>query len=157
MRYLKKAPLHELILTKEEEDYLDAELQHDRWCKQNQGRHGRQLHISEAVNAFKDDIYYIALELGNDELMKYIQNKGSMEFAEKKNMAKQVPIKSLITTEINQNKTICPFHNDSNASLHIYENTNSYYCFVCGCGGDTISYMQKLNGCTFHKAVNLLI
>jgi hypothetical protein len=159
MRYLKLIDLPSTDLTKEEEDYLDSELRHDFWCKRNQGNYGRLIHISEAVEAFKENIYYMALEMatnGDDKLLKYIKDKNNLDFNEKKRRAKEVPITSLITTEIRQNKTICPFHEDNNASLHVYENTNSYYCYTCHVGGDTIDFIQRLNGCTFPEAVNYL-
>lgn len=159
MKYLSLIDLPSTDLTAEEEAHLDCELAHDAWCRKNQGSNGRPLHISEAAHVFKDDIYFIALDLqasGDDSLMKYIRSSKNKELDEKKRMAKQVPIKSLVKTEIRQNKAICPFHEDSNASMHVYEETNSYYCFTCDAGGDVIDYVQRLNGCTFVEAVNLL-
>jgi DNA primase len=51
---------------------------------------------------------------------------------------------------------ICPFHDDENPSLHIYEGTNSWYCFGCQCGGDCINFIRRLHGISFKKAVNYL-
>ena len=156
MKYLHSIYLPALNLTSEEEEYLDNLLRHELWCKRNQGNFGRNISIYEAIEIFKDDIYEIALESGNQELLNIIKNKDNLEFTVKKERAKSIPIRSLITTEIKLNKTICPFHNDTNASLHIYDNTNSYYCFVCGVGGDVIDFIKRLNGCTFVEAINYL-
>ena len=70
-------------------------------------------------------------------------------------LAKLQPIKNYLPSKIIHNKTLCMFHNDKNASLHIY--TNSYYCFSCGAKGDSIAMIQKLKNCSFTHAVKFLI
>ena len=42
----------------------------------------------------------------------------------------------------------CPLgiHSDSSPSFHIYEDTNSCYCFSCKNGGDTIKFVQQIVG-----------
>jgi len=161
MQYLNYIDLPSTILTREEEQYLDKLLSHIAWCKKNKGTNGRNIHRIEAISIFKDDIYNIALDLAINQddgsLLEDIKNKSKLEFNQKIARAKQIPIVSLITTPIQQNKTICPFHEDSNASLHVYEETNSYWCYTCNVGGDTIDYIQRLNKCDFIQAINYLI
>jgi len=50
-----------------------------------------------------------------------------------------------------QYKTLCLWHDDSNPSLSIYENTNSYYCWSCHTSGGVIEFMMRMMG---HKVEN---
>ena len=50
------------------------------------------------------------------------------------------------------NKAICPFHNDSHASMHIYAKQGGWYCFVCNEGGDVIYFVQRYFGLDFQSA-----
>ncbi|MBD3362103.1 DNA primase [Candidatus Dojkabacteria bacterium] len=52
---------------------------------------------------------------------------------------------------------ICPFHDDKNPSLRVYPKTNSWYCFGCGRGGDTIDFVIKIAKVDFKKAVDLIV
>ena len=49
-------------------------------------------------------------------------------------------------------KMVCPFHNDSHPSLHVYQGDGGYHCFVCGAGGDVINFVQRLFGLDFMDA-----
>lgn len=42
----------------------------------------------------------------------------------------------------------CPLglHEDNKPSFHIYDNTNSFHCFSCGCSGSTIDYVKFATG-----------
>jgi DNA primase catalytic core len=55
-----------------------------------------------------------------------------------------------------KNKYICPNHNDSEPSLHVYEDTNTSYCFVCNKKYDVISLYMDIFGVEFIEAVNQL-
>jgi len=70
-------------------------------------------------------------------------------------MAKLQPIKNYLPSKVVNNKTLCLFHADKNASMHIYGTT--YHCFTCGAHGDTIAIIQKLRNCSFTSAVKFLI
>jgi len=51
----------------------------------------------------------------------------------------------------------CPFHDDKTASLIIYKQTNSFYCFSCGAGGSSLDFLIKINGdFNLSKAVDFL-
>jgi len=41
-------------------------------------------------------------------------------------------------------KAICPFHSDSHPSLMVFPESQSYYCFGCGAGGDAINFIKKI-------------
>jgi len=49
---------------------------------------------------------------------------------------------------------ICPFHNDHNPSLSVYD--DHFYCFGCGEHGDVISFVQKIEKKSFTEAVEQL-
>jgi|TARA_R100000808_G_scaffold23509_2_gene52253 hypothetical protein len=40
---------------------------------------------------------------------------------------------------------ICPFHQDTHPSFYIYLDTNSFHCFGCKVGGDSIELMELFN------------
>ncbi len=49
--------------------------------------------------------------------------------------------------KINRNHMLnCPFHEDSNASMKVYTNTNTFNCFGCGKNGDTIEFCTLKEG-----------
>lgn len=39
---------------------------------------------------------------------------------------------------------LCPFHEDSHPSLHVYPGTRGWWCFVCNEGGSVIDFVSKL-------------
>ena len=47
----------------------------------------------------------------------------------------------------------CPFHEDENPSMKIYEDTNTYHCFGCGKTGDVIQFIQEKEGTGKHQAI----
>ena len=50
------------------------------------------------------------------------------------------------------NKMICPFHNDTHASMQVYPGDGGYHCFTCGLGGDVIDFVMRLFGLDFMDA-----
>jgi len=48
---------------------------------------------------------------------------------------------------------LCPFHEEKTPSCCVYENTNSYHCYGCNTGGDTIAYWQRSRDCSFLTAL----
>ena len=47
---------------------------------------------------------------------------------------------------------LCPFHNDNKPSLCVWQ-SSGYYCFVCGAGGDSISFVARYHGLSQLDAV----
>jgi len=39
---------------------------------------------------------------------------------------------------------LCPFHGEKTPSFTVYTETESFYCFGCGAGGDVISFIMKI-------------
>jgi DNA primase len=52
--------------------------------------------------------------------------------------------------------TLCPWHQDSNASLTVSPRTNRVHCFVCNKGADPIGWLQDRQGLSFREAVEEL-
>ena len=52
--------------------------------------------------------------------------------------------------------TLCPWHQDSNASLTVSPRTNRVHCFVCNKGADPIAWLQDRQGLSFREAVEEL-
>ena len=52
----------------------------------------------------------------------------------------------------------CPFHQDGGRpNLVVYPETQSWFCFRCGIGGDVISFVERLEGLSFRDAVARLV
>ena len=54
------------------------------------------------------------------------------------------------------NVTKCVFHDEKTASLRIYPGNNSYYCYGCGSGGDSISFVMRYKNLPYKQALNYL-
>ncbi len=53
-------------------------------------------------------------------------------------------------------KCLCPFHSEKTASCTIYHDTQSFYCFGCGAGGDVITFIMKIENLDYLEAVKML-
>lgn len=47
----------------------------------------------------------------------------------------------------------CPFHQDTNPSMKIYDGDRGYYCFVCHAGGDIFDFVMRHDSVNFGDAV----
>ncbi len=50
----------------------------------------------------------------------------------------------------------CPFHSEKTPSCTVFPDTQSFYCFGCGAGGDVITFTMKAENLDFLEAVRLL-
>ena len=48
---------------------------------------------------------------------------------------------------------LCPFHDDKSPSFSVTPEKGMYYCFSCGAGGDTLKFIQEIDGTSFTDAV----
>jgi DNA primase len=48
---------------------------------------------------------------------------------------------------------LCPFHDDKNPSLNISKEKQIFKCFVCGTGGNAITFVEKFEKISFEEAV----
>ena len=53
-------------------------------------------------------------------------------------------------------KALCPFHTEKTASFIVYRDTQSYYCFGCGNGGDVITFIKNIERLDYAEAVRFL-
>ncbi len=50
----------------------------------------------------------------------------------------------------------CPFHSEKTPSCTVFPDTQSFYCFGCGAGGDVITFTMKMENLSYIEAVRLL-
>mgnify|MGYP001607786983 CR=1 FL=1 len=162
---LRVALLKPYDLMSDEE--FDAVTYFERWCSINKRRTIQTVHISEALQIFTDDVYEICMaKIGNGEQIDHFNNvlwklkKWRSGDVLQVDQAKKVNIENLIRSygyEPRMNKIQCPFHGEERTpSLHIYTNTNTWHCFGCGAGSDTIDWVMKKGGVNFVQAVKYL-
>ena len=53
-------------------------------------------------------------------------------------------------------KGLCPFHEEKTPSFNVTPARGLFYCFSCAEGGDTIKFVQKIDGLSFIEAVERL-
>lgn len=51
---------------------------------------------------------------------------------------------------------LCPFHNEKTPSFTVYPDSQSFYCFGCGAGGEVISFIRRAENLDFTEAVRYL-
>jgi DNA primase len=51
---------------------------------------------------------------------------------------------------------LCPFHDDHKPSMNVVPGKGIFHCFVCGSGGDALSFVQKFHKMEFREAVEYL-
>lgn len=53
-------------------------------------------------------------------------------------------------------KGLCPFHNEKTPSFTVYPETQSFYCFGCGAGGDAITFIKRIENVDYIDALKTL-
>ncbi len=51
---------------------------------------------------------------------------------------------------------LCPFHNEKTPSFSVSEDKQLYYCFGCGAGGNTVTFLMQKENMTFPEAIKYL-
>lgn len=51
---------------------------------------------------------------------------------------------------------LCPFHSEKSPSCVVYLDTNSFFCFGCGAGGDVITFTMKIENLDYVEAIKFL-
>ncbi|MDD3648335.1 MAG: CHC2 zinc finger domain-containing protein, partial [Candidatus Dojkabacteria bacterium] len=51
--------------------------------------------------------------------------------------------------------TLCPFHNEKTSSFAVNPDLGIYKCFGCGESGDVISFIEKMEGVDFPRALEI--
>ena len=71
-------------------------------------------------------------------------------------------IESVISPYVNLSKRgrlvkgLCPFHNEKTPSFTIYTDSQSFFCFGCGAGGDAITFVRRIENLDYVEAVKVL-
>ena len=74
-------------------------------------------------------------------------------------LQEKVDIESVISSSISlkrRGKTLvglCPFHNEKTPSFTVYPESNSFYCYGCGAGGDVITFVRRMENLDYIEAV----
>ncbi len=53
-------------------------------------------------------------------------------------------------------KCLCPFHDDTNPSMRVYPDRQSFRCWVCDTGGDVFTWVMKREALSFPETVRFL-
>lgn len=51
---------------------------------------------------------------------------------------------------------LCPFHSEKTGSFTVYPDSQSFYCFGCGAGGDVVTFVRKIENLEYIEAIKLL-
>ena len=51
---------------------------------------------------------------------------------------------------------VCPFHDETAGSFTVYADSQRWYCFGCGLGGDVLDFIQRLDGVELPEAIRRL-
>ena len=51
---------------------------------------------------------------------------------------------------------LCPFHNEKTPSFTVYPESQSFFCFGCGAGGEVISFIRRAENLDYTESVRLL-
>ena len=51
---------------------------------------------------------------------------------------------------------LCPFHKEAEPSFTVYSDSQRFYCFSCGLGGDVLDFLQRSENLSFPEAVRRL-
>ncbi|MGN0573423.1 MAG: DNA primase [Acutalibacteraceae bacterium] len=71
----------------------------------------------------------------------------------------KIDIEQVVSAHVNlkrRGKTLvglCPFHNEKTPSFTVYPESNSFYCYGCGAGGDIISFVRRTDNLDYIEAV----
>ena len=51
---------------------------------------------------------------------------------------------------------VCPFHEEAEGSFTVYADTDRWYCFGCGEGGDVLDFVRRAEGLSLPEAIRRL-
>ena len=51
---------------------------------------------------------------------------------------------------------VCPFHDEAEGSFTVYGDSERFYCFGCGEGGDVLDFIQRAQSLTLPEAIERL-
>ena len=51
---------------------------------------------------------------------------------------------------------VCPFHDEVEGSFTVYSDSERYFCFGCGDGGDVLDFVRRVEGLSLPDAIRRL-
>ena len=51
---------------------------------------------------------------------------------------------------------VCPFHDEAEGSFTVYSDTERFWCFGCGAGGDVLDFVGRMEGLTLPEVIRRL-
>ena len=51
---------------------------------------------------------------------------------------------------------VCPFHDEAEGSFTVYADSERFWCFGCGAGGDVLDFVGRMEGLTLPQAIKRL-
>ena len=51
---------------------------------------------------------------------------------------------------------VCPFHEEAEGSFTVYSDSQRFYCFGCGLGGDVLDFIQRIENLSLPEALRRL-
>ena len=51
---------------------------------------------------------------------------------------------------------VCPFHEEAEGSFTVYSDSQRFYCFGCGLGGDVLDFIQRVENLSLPEALRRL-
>ena len=48
---------------------------------------------------------------------------------------------------------VCPFHEEAEGSFTVYADSERWYCFGCGLGGDVLDFIQRTENLSLPEAI----
>ncbi len=88
--------------------------------------------------------------------MSYIDPKIIEEIRQKADIMDVVGNYLPLTKKGSSYLALCPFHDDSNPSMHVNREKQIYKCFVCNAGGNVYNFVQRYEGVSFVEAVKII-
>ncbi len=72
------------------------------------------------------------------------------------------PIEQVVSSYVRMRRSgknlmgLCPFHGEKTPSFVLYPENDSFYCFGCHVGGDTITFVRRIENLDYMEAVKML-
>ncbi len=72
------------------------------------------------------------------------------------------PIEEVVSSYVNLKRAgrnrvgLCPFHSEKTPSFTVYPDNDSFFCFGCNSGGDTVTFIKKIENLDYMEAVRFL-
>lgn len=100
---------------------------------------------SKLVNPFEEEVFYYPKKKLSKSKGKKAPTKTKGAF--RKAIDEKIKISEvakIFGLKVKRNKIVCPFHNDTDPSLSLNDDLNTFHCFGCHAKGDIIEFYRRL-------------